>query len=68
MNIFCIVCLNDILIYFKILIEYEKHVKQVLKRLQSFQLYANLKKCEFSTTKVEFLEFIIFTEGVVMNL
>ena len=68
MNIFCVVYLNNILIYFKTLTEYEKHVKQVLKRLWSFQLYVNLKKCEFSTTKIEFLEFIIFTEDVVMNL
>ena len=67
-NIFCVVYLNNILIYSETLTEHEKHVKQVLKRLQSFQLYTNLKKCEFSTTKIEFLEFIIFTEDVVMNL
>ena len=67
-NIFCVIYLNDILIYSKILNQHHKHVKKVLERLQKFQLYMSLKKCEFSIQKVKFLRFIISIISVVINL
>jgi len=42
-------------------------MKQILKKLRKFKLYASLKKCEFFITKVNFLKFIIFTESILMN-
>ena len=66
-DIFCVVYLDDILIYSKSIEDHREHVMQILKRLRRFQLYANLKKCKFSTTKVEFLGFIISTDGVLMD-
>ena len=39
----------------------------MLERLRRFSLYASLKKCEFFTTEVEFLEFIMFIDGVAIN-
>ena len=39
----------------------------MLERLRRFSLYASLKKCEFFITEVEFLDFIIFINGVVMD-
>ena len=67
-DIFCVIYLDNILIYSETLEQHHKHVKEVLERLQKFQLYASLKKCEFSTQKMKFLEFIISTTGIVMNL
>ncbi len=67
LNDFCIVYLNDILIFFVEKIDHVDHVKQILERLRKFKLYASLKKCEFFITKVNFLEFIIFTKSVSMN-
>ena len=67
-DIFCVIYLNDILIYSETLNQHHKHVKEVLERLWKFQLYASLKKCEFSMQKVKFLRFIISITGVVMNL
>ena len=58
-DIFCVIYLNNILIYSEILNQYYKHIKKVLERLWKFQLYVSLKKCEFSTQKVKFLKFVM---------
>ncbi len=68
LNNFCVVYLNDILIFFVKKIDHVDHMKQILEKLRKFKLYASLKKCKFFITKVNFLEFIIFTESVSMNL
>ncbi len=68
LNNFCVVYLNNILIFFIKKIDHVDHVKQILKRLRKFKLYASLKKCAFFITKVNFLEFVVFTESVSMNL
>jgi len=67
LNDFCVVYLNDILIFFVEKIDHVDHVKQILERLRKFKLYASLKKCEFFITKVNFLEFVIFIKSVSMN-
>ena len=66
-DIFCVIYLNNILIYSETLNQHHKHVKKVLERLWKFQLYMSLKKCEFSTQKVKFLRFIISITDVAMN-
>ena len=63
----CVVYLDDILIYSADMSEHWRHVKEVLERLRQFQLYASLKKCQFFTGQVEFLGFIVTTEGVAMD-
>jgi len=68
LNNFCVVYLNDILIFFVEKIDHIDHVKQILKKLRKFKLYASLKNAHFFITKVNFLEFVIFTENVLMNL
>ena len=64
---FCVVYLDDILIYSSSQEEHLDHIKQVLERLRRFSLYASLKKCEFFITEVEFLDFIMFIDDVTMN-
>ena len=68
LNDFCVVYLNNILIFFVEKTDHIDHVKQILKRLRKFKLYASLKKCAFFITKVNFLKFVIFTEKILMNL
>ena len=63
----CAIYLDDILIYSQEPAEHWRHVELVLQRLHDFQLYVNLKKCQFNTTRVEFLGFIVSTEGVTMD-
>ena len=67
LNDFYIIYLNDILIFFIKKTDHVNHIKQILKKLRKFKLYASLKKCEFFIIKVNFLKFIIFIEDVLMN-
>lgn len=64
---FCVVYLDDILIYSKTTEEHTKHVRLVLERLRQHALYANPKKCKFYTDQVEFLGFVISDKGVSMD-
>ena len=66
-DITCVIYLNDILIYSAEPAKYWRYIKQVLKRLRQFQLYINLKKYRFCTQLVEFLEFIVIINNVIMN-
>ncbi len=67
LNRFVIVYINDILVYSKTLEEHIHQVRSVLRRLIKHQLYAKLEKCEFHTTSVAFLGYIISPEGIAMD-
>ncbi len=66
-NVFCVVYLDDILVYSETPKLHRGHVRKVLERLRKFQLFVNLKKCDFSTDRVKFLGFIISVDGVAMD-
>lgn len=70
-DISCVVYMDDILIYTDddsgSLWRHHEHVKEVLVRLRKFKLYANIKKCEFDTDRVEFLGFVVNTKGISME-
>jgi len=60
---FCIVYLDDILIYSKTKKEHFRHVKKVLKALNSADMILNLAKCTFFARQVKFLGHIIDENG-----
>jgi isopropylmalate/homocitrate/citramalate synthase len=64
---FCVVYLNDILIYSNSREEHVQHLREVLTRLRKFGLYASYKKCDFFVTEVEFLSYMVSTVGVSMD-
>ncbi len=64
---YVIVYIDDILVYSETLQEHVQHVRSVLQRLIKYQLYAKLEKCEFHTTSVAFLGYVISQEGVAMD-
>ena len=66
-DVTCVVYLDDILIYSSDPADHWRHVREVLQRLKDYQLYVNLKKCQFATTEVEFLGFVVSTEGISMD-
>ena len=66
-NIICVIYLNNILIFNEDLTKYRRHVQYVLERLRDFELYVNLKNCEFNIEEIKFLNFIIFTKRIQMN-
>ena len=67
MNVFCVVYLDDILIYSSSLKEHWDHIKQILKHLHKFQLFANLKKCAFAVQQIDFLRFVISAKRIAMD-
>lgn len=67
LDVICVVYLDDILIYSKPGQDHDAMVQQVLERLRSANLFANAKKCEFDKSQVEYLGFIISSQGVQMN-
>jgi hypothetical protein len=64
---FCIVYLDDILIFSKNPEEHKEHLEKVLKRLQQYALYCNQKKCLFFQEQVNFLGYVVTPEGVEMD-
>ncbi|GJT36817.1 putative reverse transcriptase domain-containing protein [Tanacetum coccineum] len=61
---FVIVFIDDILIYSKSRKEHEGHLKLILKLLKEEELYAKFSKCDFWQSKVQFLGYVIDSEGI----
>ena len=59
--------LDDIMVYSNTLEEHKEHVKQVLARLRSKNLFVKLEKCQFHTDTTEFLGFVISPQGISMD-
>jgi hypothetical protein len=64
---FIVLFIDDILIFSKMEEEHEKHLRMVLEKLRSNQLYAKFSKCEFWLTEVAFLGHAIFAGGVSVD-
>ncbi len=64
---FCVIYLNNILIYSPDQQAHDGHVRRVLKRLQEYNLFAKASKCKFDQSEVEFLGFRVSTEGIKPN-
>lgn len=66
-DIICVIYLDDILIYSTSVEQHRKDVVKVVERLRQYKLYANLAKCEFETTEVDFLGFRVGVNGVSID-
>lgn len=62
-----VVYLDDILIFSKTLEEHRQIVRQVLEILRKHKLYLKPEKCEFETTRIEYLGMIISQGCVEMD-
>ena len=63
-----VIYLDDILIYVENIAEYQRLVKEVLKRLDKAGLSINAKKSQWYSSKVEFLRYIISEDGITMSI
>jgi hypothetical protein len=66
-NDFCVMYLNDILIFFKNRKSHVQHIQEMLKRLRANNLFANLEKCFFFKHEIDYFEFIISENDIIMN-
>jgi hypothetical protein len=64
---FAVVFIGDILVFSKTMEEHEEHLRLVLEKLRSNQLYAKFSKCEFWLTEVAFLGHVISARGVSLD-
>jgi hypothetical protein len=64
---FVVVFIDDILIFSKTKEEHEKHLRMVLEKLRSNQLYAKFSKCEFWLTEAAFLGHVISASGILVD-
>jgi len=67
LDVCIVVYLDDILIYSDNITQYQKHVKEVLKRLQKAGLYAKAEKCEFHSNFVKYLGYVLSPSGLIMS-
>ena len=61
-----VVYLDNILIYSDNPEQHMKHVWEVLRQLQKHGLYVQAKKCKWHCNSVEFLGYIMSSEGLTM--
>ncbi len=66
-NIYYIIYLDNIFIYFTNPADYQRHIHEILERLKNFKLYLKLFKYEFSINRVKFLSFMVITRGIDME-
>jgi hypothetical protein len=64
---YVVVFIYDILIFFKMKEEHKKHLRLVLEKPRSNQLYGKFSKCEFWLTEVTFLGHVISAGGVSVD-
>lgn len=67
-DVFCLVYIDDILIYLNLEEEYIEYVKKVLVCLREVGLNVDIKKCEFYVLKIKFLGFIVGVDGIEVDL
>jgi hypothetical protein len=63
-----VIFIDDILVYSRSEEEHTQHLRVVLEKLRSRQLYAKFSKCEFWRQKVSFLGHVLTAEGVAVDL
>jgi hypothetical protein len=69
LNDFIIIYLNDIFIFTKeIKKEYIDKIRLIFKKIRKYNLLLKLKKYEFFKKKVNFLEYIISTKEIKIDL
>src|SRR5438034_4953513 len=64
---FCIVYLDDILVFLKFKEEHYQHLQLIIKHLCCTELYVNSKKYEFFKTEVKYLDFLVNEKNLCMN-
>ncbi|MBW0592092.1 hypothetical protein O181_131807 [Austropuccinia psidii MF-1] len=67
LDIFVVVYLDDIMVFSSSLDEHVKHVASVLQRLRDNNLFAKASKCVFHASSVEYLGYVVSSDGLKMD-
>jgi hypothetical protein len=68
LDIFCIVYIDDILVYSNNLTSYRQHVRFVIEALRDAGLQLDIKKYKFEVTEITYLNIIISTNNMRIDL
>jgi len=66
-DIFCVAYLDDILIFSQNLKDHWRHIWTILRRVEATGLTLKESKCEFHTTEIEDLGYVISPQGLRMD-
>jgi hypothetical protein len=64
---FCVVYLDDILIFSKTPEEHLQHIDAILSKLEEHKLHVQLRKCFFGRNEAEFLGHVVSKEGIKVD-
>ncbi|MBW0591869.1 hypothetical protein O181_131584 [Austropuccinia psidii MF-1] len=67
LDILVVVYLDDIMVFSSSLDEHVKHVASVLQRLRDNNLFAKASKCVFHASSVEYLGYVVSSDGLKMD-
>jgi len=67
LDIFCVAYLDNILIFSQSLEDHRKYVRAILRRVKETGLTLKASKCEFHTTEIEYLGYVISPQGLRMD-
>ncbi|MBW0475811.1 hypothetical protein O181_015526 [Austropuccinia psidii MF-1] len=67
LDFYVVVYLDDIMVFYKSQEEHVPHVSTVLSRLRANNLFAKASKCLFHVSSVEYLGYVVSSEGLKMD-
>ncbi|MBW0568138.1 hypothetical protein O181_107853, partial [Austropuccinia psidii MF-1] len=67
LDVYVVVYLDDIMVFSKSEEEHVTHVSTVLSRLRANNLFAKASKCLFHVSSVEYLGYVVSSEGLKMD-
>ncbi|MBW0574996.1 hypothetical protein O181_114711 [Austropuccinia psidii MF-1] len=67
LDVYVVVYFDDIMVFSKSEEEHVTHVSTVLSRLRAKNLFAKASKCLFHVSSVEYLGYVVFSEGLKMD-
>ncbi|MBW0555850.1 hypothetical protein O181_095565 [Austropuccinia psidii MF-1] len=67
LDVFVVIYLDDIMVFSSSEEEHVKHVTSVLQRLRENHLFAKASKCVFHASSVEYLGYVVSSEGLKMD-
>ena len=68
LDVFCTAYIDNILIYSNSKKEHRKHMRKILGALRGAGLQADIDKCKFHITEVNYLGLVITNNGICMDL